>query len=121
MESATTVVTQSTDDWQQKEVVRPSTTPVKKSVHVAPIPPDKILTQKVAPIQNSSNMSVSIVISSEEENGFVPFNKTLKRRSANYEVKMKQSFLNFGVLFTIFRPYWGHHHLYKNNLFYKNN
>ena len=110
MESATTVVTQSTDDWQQKEVVRPSTTPVKKSVHVAPIPPDKIPTQKVAPIQNSSNMSVSIVISSEEENGFVPFNKTLKRRSANYEVKMKQSFLNFGVLFTIFRPYWGHHH-----------
>ena len=84
MESATTVVAQSTDDWQQKEVVRPSTTPVKKSVHVAPIAPDKIPLPKVVQNESSNNLAVSILISSEEENGFVPFHKPLKRRSANY-------------------------------------
>ena len=87
MESATTVVAQSTDDWQQKEVVRPSTTPVKKSVHVAPIAPDKKPIPKVAQNESSNNLAVSILISSEEENGFVPFNKPLKRRSANYQVR----------------------------------
>ena len=71
------LIAQSENDWGAKELVKPATTsPIVLAA--LPAPPLK-------PTDQNKQMCISL-ISDDDDNDDVAMNKTLKRRSSNYEV-----------------------------------